>query len=72
MNAAAVTRNELGVILAGLAGGLGTAAVLAPEMTWALVPVAVLVPLELALSGAAHRDLMAARSGPAPAAGEGP
>ena len=59
---AAVTRNELGVILSGMAGGLGTAAVLAPEMAWALVPVAVLVPLELVVSGAAHRELMAARS----------
>ena len=71
-DAASVTRNELGVILAGMAAGLGTAAILAPEMTWALVPVALLVPLELMVSGAAHRDLMAARSGPAPAAGEGP
>jgi hypothetical protein len=71
-DAGSVTRNELGVILAGMLGGLGTAAVLVPEMTWALVPVAVLVPLELAVSGAAHRELMAARSGPAPAAGERP
>jgi 1,4-dihydroxy-2-naphthoate octaprenyltransferase len=71
-DAAAVTRNELGVILAGMAGGLGTAAVLAPQMTWAMVPVAVLVPLEIAVSGAAHRDLMASRAAPAPAAGEGP
>jgi 1,4-dihydroxy-2-naphthoate octaprenyltransferase len=71
-DAASVTRNELGVILAGMAAGLGTAAVLAPEMTWALVPVALLVPLELMVSGAAHRELMAARSGPASAAGEGP
>jgi 1,4-dihydroxy-2-naphthoate octaprenyltransferase len=71
-DAASVTRNELGVILAGMAGGLGTAAVLVPEMAWAAVPVALLVPLELAVSGAAHRDLMAARSRPAPAAGDGP
>jgi 1,4-dihydroxy-2-naphthoate octaprenyltransferase len=69
---ASVTRNELGVILAGMAGGLGTAAVLVPEMAWAAVPVALLVPLELAVSGVAHRDLMAARSRPAPAAGDGP
>jgi hypothetical protein len=67
-----VTRNELGVILAGMAGGLGTAAVLVPEMAWALVPAVLLVPIEIAVSGAAHRDLMAARSAPAPAAGEGP
>jgi 1,4-dihydroxy-2-naphthoate octaprenyltransferase len=67
-----VTRNELGVILAGMAGGLGTAAVLAPELTWALLPVAILVPLEMAVSGAAHRELMASRAAPAPAAGEGP
>jgi 1,4-dihydroxy-2-naphthoate octaprenyltransferase len=69
---ASVTRNELGVILAGMAGGLGTAAVLVPEMAWALVPAVLLVPIEIAVSGAAHRDLMAARSAPAPAAGEGP
>jgi 4-hydroxybenzoate polyprenyltransferase len=69
---ASVTRMELGVILAGMAGGLGTAAVLAPQMAWALVPVALLVPLEMAVSGAAHRDLMAARAAPAPAAGERP
>jgi hypothetical protein len=50
------------VILLGMAGGLGTAALLAPGLVWALVPVAVLVPLEMALSGAAHRDLMAARA----------
>jgi 1,4-dihydroxy-2-naphthoate polyprenyltransferase len=59
---ASVTRSELGVILLGLAGGLGTAAALAPPLAWALLPVAVLVPLEMALSGAAHRDLMAARA----------
>lgn len=59
---ASVTRHELAVILVGIAGGLGTAAALAPALAWALVPVAVLVPLELALSGAAHRDLMAERA----------
>ena len=64
---ASVTRSELGVILLGIAGGLGTAALIAPGMAWALVPVALLVPLELALSGAAHRDLMAARAAAAPA-----
>lgn len=63
---ASVTRCELAVILLGMAGGLGTAAVLAPGLAWALLPVAVLVPLELALAGAAHRDLMASRA-PAPA-----
>ena len=62
-----VTRAELGVILLGMAAGLGTAAALAPGLAWALVPALVLVPLELVLSGAAHRDLMAARSRPAPA-----
>jgi 1,4-dihydroxy-2-naphthoate octaprenyltransferase len=69
---ASVTRSELAVILLGMAAGLGTAAVLAPEMTWALVPVVVLVPIELAVSGAAHRDLMAARARPAPALGRRP
>lgn len=59
---ASVTRGELAVILLGLAGGLGTAAALAPPLLWALAAAAVLVPIELALSGLAHRDLMAARS----------
>jgi 1,4-dihydroxy-2-naphthoate polyprenyltransferase len=68
---ASVTRSELGVILLGMAGGLGTAALIAPGMAWALVPVAVLVPLELVLSGAAHRDLMASRAA-APATGTPP
>ena len=59
---ASVTRAELGVILIGIAAGLGTAVALAPMLVWALVPVAVLVPLELVLSGAAHRELMASRA----------
>ncbi len=70
-DAASVTRNELGVILVGMAGGLASAAALAPGMAWALLPVVMLVPLELALSGAAHRDLMAARAA-APALGRRP
>jgi 1,4-dihydroxy-2-naphthoate polyprenyltransferase len=61
-DAASVTRCELAVILLGMAGGLGTAAVMAPHLAWALVPVALLVPLELRLAGAAHRDLMSARA----------
>jgi 1,4-dihydroxy-2-naphthoate octaprenyltransferase len=64
---ASVTRNELGVILLGMAAGLGTSAALAPGLAWALLPALVLVPLELVLSGAAHRDLMAARAAPQPA-----
>jgi 1,4-dihydroxy-2-naphthoate octaprenyltransferase len=69
---AAVTRGELAVILLGMAGGLGTAAALAPHLLWAAVAAAVLVPIELAVSGAAHRDLMAARSErPSAAADEG-
>jgi 1,4-dihydroxy-2-naphthoate polyprenyltransferase len=59
---ASVTRGELAVIILGLAGGLGTAAALAPPLLWALVAAVVLVPIELVLSGLAHRDLMAARS----------
>ncbi|HSJ73000.1 MAG TPA: prenyltransferase [Miltoncostaeaceae bacterium] len=59
---ASVTRAELAVIVLGMAGGLGTAAALAPPLLWALGAAAVLVPLELVLSGLAHRDLMAARS----------
>jgi 1,4-dihydroxy-2-naphthoate octaprenyltransferase len=62
-----VTRAELGVILLGMAGGLGTSAALFPGLTWALVPALVLVPLELALSGAAHRELMATRAAAQPA-----
>ena len=64
---ASVTRSELGVIVLGMAAGLATSAALAPELIWALVPAVVLVPLELVLSGAAHRDLMAARARPVPA-----
>lgn len=64
---ASVTRCELGVILTGMGAGLTTAAALAPEMTWALVAAVVLVPVELVLSGAAHRDLMRARADPRPA-----
>lgn len=59
---ASVTRGELAVIVLGMAGGLGTAAALAPPLLWALVAAVVLVPIELVLSGLAHRDLMAARS----------
>jgi hypothetical protein len=66
---ASVTRSELAVILLGMAAGLGTAAALAPPLAWALVAAGVLVPVELALSGIAHRDLMASRSSPASAAG---
>jgi 1,4-dihydroxy-2-naphthoate octaprenyltransferase len=57
-----VTRAELLVILLGMAGGLGTAAALAPPLTWALLPPAILVPLELRLSGLAHRALFAERA----------
>lgn len=63
---ASVTRSELAIILLGMAAGLGTAAALAPVLIWALAPAVVLVPIELALAGAAHRDLMARRSGPQP------
>jgi 1,4-dihydroxy-2-naphthoate polyprenyltransferase len=70
---ASVTRGELGVIVLGMAGGLGTAAALAPPLLWALAAAAVLVPVELALSGLAHRDLMASRSEQSSApGGEGP
>ncbi len=62
-----VTRCELGVILLAMGAGLATATALAPELIWALVAAAILVPVELALSGTAHRDLMAARSRPRPA-----
>jgi 1,4-dihydroxy-2-naphthoate octaprenyltransferase len=66
---ASVTRSELAVILLGIGAGLGTAAALAPPLAWSLVAAAVLVPVELALSGMAHRDLMESRSGAAPTAG---
>ncbi len=59
-----VTRAELGVIVLGMAAGLGTSAALAPVLIWALLPALVLVPLELVLSGAAHRELMSARARP--------
>jgi len=66
---ASVTRSELAVIVLGLGAGLGTAAALAPALAWALVAAAVLVPVEIVISGMAHRDLMADRSRPAPTAG---
>ena len=69
---AAVTRAELGVILLGLAAGLGTAAALAPPLSFALLAAAILVPAEIAISGAAHRELMATRAGPAPMGGAEP
>ena len=70
---ASVTRGELAVILLGMAGGLGSAAALEPELLWAVGAAAILVPIELAVSGIAHRDLMAARSErPSPSSGEGP
>jgi 1,4-dihydroxy-2-naphthoate octaprenyltransferase len=57
-----VTRGELAVILLGMAGGLGTAAALVPDLAWALLPPAILVPLELRLSGLAHQALFAERA----------
>ncbi len=59
---ASVTRAELAVILLGMAGGLGTAAALVPPLAWALLPPAVLVPLELRVSGLAHRALFDERA----------
>ena len=50
---ASVTRGELAVILLGMAGGLGSAAALEPELLWAVGAAAILVPIELAVSG--HR-----------------
>jgi 1,4-dihydroxy-2-naphthoate octaprenyltransferase len=61
-----VTRAELWVILLGMASGLGTAAALAPGLAWALIPPAVLVPLELWLSERAHRRLFAERATASP------
>jgi 1,4-dihydroxy-2-naphthoate octaprenyltransferase len=63
---ASVTRAELWVILLGMASGLGTAAALAPGLAWALIPPAVLVPLELWLSERAHRRLFAERATASP------
>lgn len=66
-----VTRAELGVILLGLAGGLGTSALLAPQLAWALIPAVVLIPFELKVAGAAHRELLARRARAAEAAPAG-
>jgi len=63
---ASVTRAELTVILLGMAAGLGTAVALAPELAWALLPPAVLVPLELRLSGLARRAATGPLGGSAP------
>lgn len=67
-----VTRAELVVILASLAGGLGTAGLLSPPLRWALLAPVVLVPLELVLAGRAHAPLMAARAQVAPPSGLAP
>lgn len=69
---ASVTRAELGVIILGLIGGLGASALVAPPLAWAMIPAAVLVPLELKVSGAAHRELLAHRERLATAAAPGP
>jgi len=67
-----VTRAELWVMLFGMASGLGTAAALAPELAWALLPPVVLVPLELWLSGRAHRKLFAERAAAHPVVARSP
>ena len=41
-------------------------------LSFALLAAAILVPAEIAISGAAHRELMAARAGPAPMGGAEP
>jgi 1,4-dihydroxy-2-naphthoate octaprenyltransferase len=65
---ASVTRREIVVILAGIAGGLGTAAILAPGLLGALAAAAVLVPVEIAVAGRALAPLQAARLAAAPTA----
>jgi 1,4-dihydroxy-2-naphthoate polyprenyltransferase len=59
---ASVTRCELAVILLGMAAGLGTAAALHPPLAWALLPPALLVPLEMRIAGTAHRALFEERA----------
>jgi hypothetical protein len=49
-----------------MVSGLGTAAALAPGLVWALLPPAVLVPLELWLSDRTHRRLFAERIAASP------
>jgi len=61
-----VTRAELWIILLGMAAGLGTAAALAPELSWALLPPVLLVPLELRISERAHQRLFAERAASPP------
>ena len=56
-----VTRAELVVILAGLAAGLGTAALLEGRLVWTLLAAALLIPIELAIARRALAPLMAAR-----------
>lgn len=51
---ASVTRCELGVIALGMAGGLATAAALAPPLAWALIAPVVLVPAEMLIARSAH------------------
>lgn len=66
-DAASVTRRELVVILAGIAGGLGAAALLSTPLVWALVAAAVLVPVEMLVAGRALAPFAASRI-PAPTA----
>lgn len=47
----AVTRAELVVIAGGIAGGLGTAALLAPQLVWALPAAAAFGVVDLAVAG---------------------
>ena len=44
-----VTKNEMAIILCGIAAGLGAAALLVPVLAWAAVAAAVLIVLELRL-----------------------
>jgi 1,4-dihydroxy-2-naphthoate octaprenyltransferase len=57
-----VTRCELAVILLGMAAGLVTAAALHPPLAWALLPPALLIPLEMRIAGTAHRALFEERA----------
>ncbi len=57
-SAVSVTRAELSVILLGIVGGLGAASLVAAPLAWALLVAAILVPIELWASSAAHGPLM--------------
>lgn len=57
------TQAELAVIALGIAGGLGTAALIAPIFSWVLLVPIILIPADLLITGAASRMAPVVRPG---------